>query len=99
MHILFLGSAECPNLIALDVRAWQIDHDTIREGFAGPANLHRQLGNGAFGNARHADGSALRIALYKASKDACAVGGGELIHGFFGLRFLRRARAPSCMRM
>jgi hypothetical protein len=68
--VLRLGITEAPNLIALNLRAWQITHDVVRESLASLAKLNRQISHGLSGNVCHSHGRALRIALDKASNHA-----------------------------
>jgi hypothetical protein len=68
--ILCFGVAETPNLIALNLRAWQIAHDVVGETLASLANLYGQTAYGFLCDAGHANCCALRIALYETGNDA-----------------------------
>jgi hypothetical protein len=57
--ILCFGVAETPNLIALNLRAWQIAHDVICETLASLANLNGQTRYRFLGDSSHADSCAL----------------------------------------
>jgi len=79
-HILLLGVAEAPNLIALDPATVQACDVFLLVHLARPSQVHEELKHGPLGRAGHAASGANRVPLHQGGNDLGSLGEGEFVH-------------------
>lgn len=82
-HVLFLGVAERPDFVTLNLGAWQVAKRFALVVGAGLADAGKQLRNGVLRNACHADGRANRVSLNEAGENRDLPFDWEIVHAIY----------------
>ena len=80
-HVLLLGVAESPDLIALDALAWQATHRSVLILGAGFAQVHQELGYRVNAHVRDPRSSLQAHSFHQQVQELSALRDGQLVHG------------------